>query len=190
MKVGLFFGSFNPIHIGHLIIADHFAQYSDLDQVWLVVSPRNPLKSKESLLKDYHRLAMVRIAAAENPRLKASDVEFKLDRPSYTVNTLAHLKDAYPEHDFCLIMGEDNLAGLAKWKNYEYILEHHEIYVYPREGSERKEFQGKKIQIVNAPLMNVSASAIRKAIHEGKDVKYLLSHEVYSYLSEMNFYKK
>ncbi len=190
MKVGLFFGSFNPIHVGHLVIADHFAQYSDLEQVWLVVSPRNPLKSKESLLKDHHRLAMVRAAVEENSRLKASDVEFKLEQPSYTVNTLAYLKEKYPEHEFCLIMGEDNLRGLSKWKNFEYILEHHEIYVYPRSGSSPYQFNGKAIHIVEAPLMNISASAIRNAIREGKDVKYLLSHEVYTYLNEMNFYKK
>jgi nicotinate-nucleotide adenylyltransferase len=190
MKIGLFFGTFNPIHVGHLIIADHFAQYSDLDQVWLVVSPRNPLKGKDSLLKDHHRLAMVRVAVEDNPLLKASDIEFKLDKPSYTVNTLAYLKDQHPEHHFCLIMGEDNLRSLDKWKNHEYILDHHEIYVYPRDAEGDYEPEIGEVKVVNAPRMNISASAIRTAIAEGKDVRYLLSKEVYEYLIEMHFYEK
>ena len=132
MKTGLFFGSFNPIHIGHLAIANYMAAFTDLQQVWFVVSPQNPLKEKESLLADYHRLALVEQAISDNPQYKASSIEFKLPKPSYTINTLTHLKEKYPEREFVLIMGADNLQTLHKWKNYGQILEQYEIYVYPR----------------------------------------------------------
>ena len=132
MKIGLYFGTFNPIHVGHLIIANHMAEHADLDQIWMVVTPHNPLKKKSTLLDDYHRLQMVHLATEDFPKIKPSDIEFKLSQPNYTVNTLVHLEEKYPNYEFSLIMGEDNLKSLHKWKNYEVILENHEIYVYPR----------------------------------------------------------
>jgi len=198
-KVGLYFGTFNPIHVGHLIIANHMAQFSDLDEVWFVVTPQNPLKPKASLLADYHRLALVRIAVENNPRLKASNIEFDLPQPSYTVHTLAALCEKYPDKNFTIIMGEDNLNTFAKWKNYEYILEHHSILVYPRVESDenlsvnktdRSEFiLHEKVEMIDAPLMKISASFIRRAIKEGRDVRYLLTESVMKYVDEMNFYK-
>lgn len=200
-RIGLFFGSFNPIHVGHLVIADHMAQTGDLDEVWLVVSPRNPFKEKSSLLDDLHRLRLVEEAVADNPRLKASKVEFGLPQPSYTVHTLAHLKENYPDSQFDLIMGEDNLRGLHKWRNTEEIQAHHRIWVYPRlavngeneiESREAllNKFPGAKINYVDAPVMKISASNIRAAIRDGKDVRYLLTEPVHRYVNEMHFYKK
>jgi nicotinate-nucleotide adenylyltransferase len=196
MKIGLYFGTFNPIHVGHLIIANHFAQYAELDKVWLVVTPRNPLKEKESLLPDYHRLELVRRAVDNNLLLEASDIEFKLEKPSYTIHTLIWLSEKYPQHHFSLIMGEDNLRGLANWKNYEVILKNYAIRVYPRSvqpGEIDTPLQqptiNADIQLVNAPLMHISASFIRSAIAQGKDVRYLLTPEVLKYVEEMNFYR-
>ena len=203
MKIGLYFGTFNPIHVGHLVIANYMADNTDLDQVWLVVSPQNPLKEKSSLLLDYHRLAMVRIAIEDNNKLKASDVEFSLPKPSYTVTTLAYLKEKHPEHEFALIMGEDNLRTLHKWYNYEQILENHRIFVYPRaitmqeeeEMNETGKFDNSSMDHKNivkcddVPVMKVSSSYIRRAIRENKDVRYLLTEPVHRYLDEMNFYR-
>tara|TARA_B100000809_G_scaffold53247_1_gene48642 strand:- start:2192 stop:2797 length:606 start_codon:yes stop_codon:yes gene_type:complete len=201
MKVGLYFGTYNPIHIGHLIIANHMTENSELDQIWLVVSPQNPLKKKATLLADYHRLALVERAVESNNKLKASNIEFSLPIPSYTVDTLTYIQEKHPDHDFSIIMGEDNLRTLHKWKNHQQILKNHNIYVYPRaltqqelmEGSSKKETPFKnhpKITITNSPVMKISASFIRSAIKQKKDVRYLLSEPVYKYLSEMNFYKK
>ena len=199
MKIGLFFGSFNPIHVGHLIIANHMVDYTDLDQVWFVVSPQNPFKAKASLLEDYHRLALVNIAIEGNKNLKASNIEFDLPKPSYTIDTLTYIKEKHPEHNFSIIMGEDNLRSFHKWKNYEQILENHQVFVYPRiltEGENTSQtpqiFQNHpKITLCsNAPLMKVSASFIRSAIKDNKDVKYLLTEPVHKYLQEMHFYKK
>jgi nicotinate-nucleotide adenylyltransferase len=199
MNVGLYFGTFNPIHVGHLIIANYMAQYTDLDQVWMVVTPQNPMKKNHNLLEDYHRLEMVRIAVDENDKLDYCDIEFKLPKPSYTSNTLVALEEKYPQHDFNLIMGEDNLRTLHKWQNHEQILENHEIYVYPRALTEEEQQKIKhkksryadheKVRLVKAPIMKISSSLIRKAIHEGKDVQYLLTEPVHKYCDEMNFYK-
>lgn len=201
MKVGLYFGSFNPVHVGHLIIANHMANYADFDQVWLVVSPQNPLKKKESLLEDYHRLALVNIAIEGNEKLKASDIEFKLDIPSYTVTTLTYLKEKHPTYSFSLLMGEDNIRTFHKWYNYETILENHKIYVYPRalnineaklyaEMPEHVLMQHENVHFVeDVPVMNISSSFIRKAIKEGKNVRYLLTESVERYIDEMNFYR-
>lgn len=203
MKIGLYFGTYNPIHVGHLIIANYMADYTQLDQVWLIVTPQNPLKKKNTLLEDYHRLAMVQIAVEDNEKLTASNIEFKLPQPSYTTNTLAYLKEKYPKHEFSLIMGEDNLRTLHKWKNYEEILANHSVYVYPRalteqERNELKDetkkennlVQHKNIIVCDAPVMKVSASFIRNSIKEKKDVRYLLTEPVFKYVTEMNFYKK
>lgn len=191
-KIGLFFGTFNPIHVGHLIIANHMVEFSDLDEVWFVVTPHNPHKKKKTLLEDHHRLAMVRIAVEEYPKMQASNVEFDLPQPNYTVNTLVHLEEKYPEKNFSLIMGEDNLKSLHKWKNYEVILERYSIYVYPRisEGTVETQFDNhKKIKKVDAPIIELSSTFIRKGIKAGKNIRPMLSAEVWTYLDEMNFYK-
>jgi len=193
MKVGLYFGTFNPIHIGHLTIANHLAEFSDLDQVWFVVTPHSPFKKKSSLLDDNHRYQMVLRATEEYGKLKPSDIEFKLPQPNYTINTLVHLQEKYPDHEFCLIMGEDNLKNFHKWKNYELILESHEIYVYPRvsNGKVESRFDGHpKIIHVDAPIMELSSTFIRKAIKEKKNIRPMLPEHVWQYLDEMNFYKK
>lgn len=193
-KIGLYFGTFNPIHVGHLIIANHLANNSDLTEVWFVVSPHNPLKDKNTLLEDHHRLAMVQRAVEDNPKLKASSIEFDLPKPSYTVLTLQSLKEKFPKTEFSLIMGEDNLRTIHKWKNYEYILENFDIYVYPRVQSatetDVKDFSNsERIHMCNAPVMNVSSTLIREAIKNRKDVRYLLTDPVFKYVDEMNFYK-
>jgi nicotinate-nucleotide adenylyltransferase len=192
-KTGLFFGTFNPIHTGHLIIANHMAEYSDLDEIWLVVTPHNPHKKKSTLLDNHHRLEMVYRACESYDKLKPSDIEFGLAQPNYTVNTLVHLSEKYPSNSFCLIMGEDNLKSLHKWKNYEVILENHEIYVYPRiaSGNMSEEFRGNpKIKRVDAPVIEISATFIRNSIRESKNVRPLLDQKVWEFIDEMNFYKK
>jgi nicotinate-nucleotide adenylyltransferase len=200
MRIGLYFGTYNPIHVGHLIIANHMTELEDLDQVWMVVTPQNPLKVNQNLLPDYHRLALVKIAIDDNFNLRASDIEFSLPKPSYTVETLAYLKEKYPQHEFALIMGEDNLRTFHKWKNYEVILEKHKIFVYPRpltaEELENKTFTAKPeiaghrhIIITDAPVMQISSSHIRKLIKSGKSIQYLVTEPVRKYIDEMNFYR-
>jgi nicotinate-nucleotide adenylyltransferase len=191
-KVGLYFGTFNPIHVGHLIIANYMAEYSDLDAVWLVVTPHNPHKKKSSLLDDHHRYQMVYEATKDYPKLKPSNIEFKLPQPNYTVKTLAYLQEQYPHTDFALIMGEDNLKSFHRWKNYKVILENHSIYVYPRKstGNVDHQFVGHpKIYHIDAPIMELSSTFIRKAIPEGKNIRPMLPEPVWKYLDEMNFYK-
>ncbi|MBA3986816.1 MAG: nicotinate-nucleotide adenylyltransferase [Flavobacteriales bacterium] len=191
-KIGLYFGTFNPIHIGHLVIANYIAEYSDLDELWLVITPHNPLKKKKSLLEDYHRLEMVRRACEGYEKLKPSDIEFKLSQPNYTTNTLAHLTDKYLDYTFSLIMGEDNLKSFHKWKNYEVILQNHKLYVYPRiaEGETDILFsQHPNIQHIAAPIMEISSTFIRNAIAEGKNIIPMLPDAVWKYIDEMNFYK-
>ncbi len=194
-KVGLFFGTFNPIHIGHLILANHLVEYSDLNEVWFVVTPHNPHKQKKSLLNDNHRYQMVEIAIEDYPKLKASKIEFGLPQPNYTVITMVHLREKYPNYQFSLLMGEDNLQSFHKWKNYESIIENHDIYVYPRKFSNKEkkakitERYSEKIYNLDAPIVEVSSTFIRKAIKEKKNIKPLLENKVYIYLDEMNFYK-
>ena len=193
MKIGLYFGTFNPIHVGHLIIANHLAEHSDLEQIWLMVTPHNPLKEKSTLLDDYQRLHLVHLATEDFVKIKPSDFEFKLPQPNYTVNTLAHLQDKYPMNEFALIMGEDNLKNLHKWKNFETILENHAIYVYPRISSDLENLQFKnhpKIHIVNAPVVEISSTFIRENIKEGKNVQPLLSIKVWEYIDKSGFYMK
>ncbi|MBG6131518.1 nicotinate-nucleotide adenylyltransferase [Aquimarina sp. EL_43] len=191
-KIGLYFGTFNPIHIGHLAIANHMAEFSDLDELWMVVTPHNPHKKKSSLLDNHHRYEMVYRATQSYTKLKPSDVEFKLPQPNYTVHTLAHLQEKYPKDQFHLIMGEDNLKSFHKWKNHEVILENHNIYVYPRiaEGIVASQFTDHpKIHRIDAPIMEISSTFIRKAISTNKNVRPLLPHPVWEYIDEMNFYR-
>lgn len=190
-KIGLFFGSFNPIHSGHLMIAGHMAEYSDLKEVWFVISPQNPLKEKTSLLPDYHRLALVNVAIEDDVRFKSCDIEFKLPQPSYTIDTLTYLQEKYPQKEFCLIMGADNLETISKWKNYEQIFEYYRIYVYPRPGSDGGNFKDHpNVKWLNAPFLEISSSFIRSAIKEKKDMSYFLPDRVYKYIREMHFYEK
>jgi nicotinate-nucleotide adenylyltransferase len=193
MKVGLFFGTFNPIHVGHLIIANHMVENSDLDEIWMVITPHNPFKKKKSLLDNYHRYELVFRATEEYKKIKPSNIEFKLPQPNYTVYTLAHILDTFPNKEFSLIMGEDNLRSFHKWKNYETILEHHEVYVYPRigSGSIKHQFIGHpKIKKIDAPIVQISSTMIRNGIKNKKNIRPMLSHEVWQYIDEMNFYKK
>lgn len=192
-KAGLYFGTFNPIHIGHLVIANHMVEFSDLDEVWFVVTPQSPFKTKKTLLDNHHRYQMVLEATEDFPKLKPSTIEFDLPQPNYTINTLVHLAEKYPEgYEFCLIMGEDNLKGFHKWKNYETILEDYLIYVYPRISNGDVEHQFKnhsRIHNVDAPIMEISSTFIRKEHKKGKNIRPLLPNAVWKYMDEMNFYQ-
>lgn len=191
-NIGLYFGTFNPIHIGHLVIANHMVEFSDLDEVWFVITPKSPFKQKQTLLDNHHRYQMVYEAIHEYPKLKASKIEFDLPQPNYTITTLVHLRERYPEHAFCLIMGEDNLKSFHKWKNYGAILEHHELYVYPRIGKGGVQNQFKdhpNIHKVDAPIMEISSTFIRREHQNGKNIKALLPEKVWTYMDEMNFYR-
>ena len=193
MKIGLYFGTFNPIHVGHLIIANHMVEHSDLDEIWMVVTPHNPFKKKSSLLDNHHRFEMVYRATEQYPKIKPSNIEFKLPQPNYTAHTLAHISDTYPGKEFSLIMGEDNLKSFHKWKNFETILEHHQLYVYPRisEGVIETQFDAHpKVHKVDAPIVQISSTMIRNGIKADTNIQPLLSKEVWEYLDEMNFYRK
>ncbi|HEX9980614.1 MAG TPA: nicotinate (nicotinamide) nucleotide adenylyltransferase [Flavobacterium sp.] len=192
MKIGLYFGTFNPIHAGHLIIANHMAEFSGVGQVWLVVTPHNPHKAKSTLLDDYKRLEMVFLATEDYPKLKPSDIEFRLPQPNYTINTLAHLAEKYPQHEFSLIMGEDNLRSFHKWKNYEVMLQNHDIYVYPRiaETAATDLAKHPKVHHIDAPVVEISSTAIRESIRLGKNVRPLLPEKVWQYVDHNNLYKK
>ncbi len=191
MKVGLYFGTFNPIHVGHLIIANHFAEYTDLDQIWCVVTPQNPFKAKQSILDNHQRLEMVYQATKDFSKIIPCDIEFNLTQPNYTVNTLAYLEEKYPDYNFALIMGEDNLISLPKWKNSEILMDRYPIYVYPRKLKSAKNNSQVKGQIikVQAPTIEISSSFIRSSIKSGKNIRPLLPNDVWKYLDEMNFYK-
>lgn len=190
MKIGLYFGSFNPIHHGHLIIANYLVQETDLDQVWFIVSPQNPLKPSATLLNEYHRLYLVQISIENEPALKASDIEFRLPRPSYTSDTLAYLLEKYPQHEFAVIMGSDSYQNLPRWKNYRFILDHFPVYVYRREGFEMPDFTpGFRTTILDAPLLPISASHIRKLIKEGKSIRYLVPEKVLEEIERNGYYK-
>lgn len=190
MKIGLYFGSFNPIHHGHLIIANYMAQETDLDQVWFVVSPQNPLKPSNGLLNEYHRLYLVQTAIKAEPLLKVSDIEFRLPKPSYTVNTLAYLQEKYPSHQFAIIMGSDSFQNLERWKNYEYLLRHYPIFVYKRPGHEVvNTFNTGNITIMKAPMLEISATHIRKNIKEGKSIRYLVPDTVMDEIERNSYYR-
>ncbi len=193
MKTGLYFGSFNPIHIGHLIIANYMVEHSALDEIWLVVTPQNPLKIKNSLLKSHHRFELVRLATEGYLKIKPTDIEFKLPQPNYTISTLAYITEKYSKRKFCLVIGEDNLKSFDKWKNFETIIENYQVYVYPRicEGKLDQRFKNhKNIHKVDAPVVQISSKIIRKDIKDRKNVRPLLPEEVWKYIDEMNFYKK
>lgn len=189
-KIGLFFGSFNPVHIGHLAIASWFVEFTDIDKVWFVVSPQNPFKEKKSLLADHHRLAMVRIAVEDDSRFQVSDIEFKMPKPSYTIDTLTYLEEKYPDKTFVLITGSDQLPTFDKWKNPDRLLELYQLYVYARPG-----YQGSKyddhphVKIFKTPLLEISSTFIRQSVKEKKDVRYLLPPKVWEYMREMHFYE-
>lgn len=190
-KTGLFFGSFNPVHIGHLAIANFMLEFSDLQEVWFIVSPHNPLKEKGTLLADHHRLAMVRIAVENYPRFLASGFEFSLPQPSYTIDTLTRLDEKYPGRQFVLIAGTDHFATFHKWKNWDVLLDSYPFYVYPRPGSELGRYAGHpNIRLFQAPLMEISSSFIRDSISQGKDIRFFLPEKVYEYIREMHFYEK
>jgi nicotinate-nucleotide adenylyltransferase len=192
-KTGLFFGTFNPIHIGHLIIANHMAEFSDLDQVWFVVTPKSPFKTKQTLLDNHHRYQMVYEAVREYPKLQITDIEFKLPQPNYTIDTLTHLQEQHGRsHQFALIMGEDNLKSFHKWKNHEAILEYYQLYVYPRISDSKvpEALEGHpRIHRVDAPVMEISSTFIRNQHRAGKNIRPMLPWAVWKYMDEMNFYR-
>lgn len=189
MEIGLYFGSFNPVHVGHLIIASYAKQTTTLQQVWLVVSPHNPLKHSNTLLNEYHRLHMVKLAIEDDPNLKASDVEFHLPKPSYTVHTLAYLKEKYPHHTFSIIMGSDSFTNLPKWKNYDHILRNHKIYVFNRPGFEITNHLNGRIEFIDAPLLQISSTEIRKFIRNDLSVRYLVPDKAVKEIEDNRYYK-
>lgn len=188
MKIGLYFGSFNPVHIGHLIIANYVANNSDLKQIWFVVSPHNPLKKSNSLLNEYHRLHLVNICTEDNPPFRVSDVEFKLPKPSYTIDTLTYLSEKYPTYSFTVIMGSDSLLNLEKWKNYQQILDKYNILVYTRPSFEVKNATA-KVRVLDAPLLQISSTEIRNLIKAGKSIRYLVPDVVKEEIEKNNYYK-
>ena len=188
MKIGLYFGSFNPIHIGHLIIADFVANNSDVQQVWLIVSPQNPLKPSNTLLNEYHRLHLVNLAIEGNVKLKASDVEFKLPKPSYTIDTLTYLKEKYPQNEFVVVMGSDSYQNLTQWKNYTTLISNYSFIVYQRPGFEPKENPEIKANFLKAPLLDISATFIRNQLKEKKSVRYLLPENVFEEIEKSGWY--
>jgi len=189
MKVGLYFGSFNPVHIGHLIIASHVANHTDVQQVWFVVSPQNPLKQSSTLLNEYHRLHLVSIAIEENPQLKVSDIEFRLPKPSYTADTLTHLKEKYPQHDFCIIMGSDSYQNIDKWKNADVLKRDYQFYIYTRPGHPITLPSHVKAEVVEAPLLEISATGIRKSIRANKSIRYLVPDKVLEEIERNHYYR-
>lgn len=190
-NVGLFFGSFNPVHIGHMAIANYMLEFTPMDELWFIVSPHNPLKKKDTLLESHHRLELVRLAIGDHFKMRASDIEFGLPQPSYTINTLAYLREKYPDVHFILIMGGDNLATFHKWKNYEQILEHFSIYLYSRHEQEKNELASHpSIKQFEAPRMEISSTFIRNAIKDNKDVRYFMPPAAWEYCREMHFYEK
>jgi len=190
MEVGLYFGSFNPIHHGHLIIASHILYNSDLDQLWFVVSPQNPLKQSVGLLNEYHRLYLVQLSVEEEKNMRAIDIEFKLPKPSYTIDTLTYLGEKYPDHSFSVIMGSDSFQNISRWKNYEQILRNYRIYIYPRSGSsEIEKYPNTRITVVKAPILEISATQIRNNIKEGKPIRFLVPDKVREEIEKNGYYK-
>lgn len=190
MNIGLYFGSFNPIHAGHLIIANHVLNETNLDRLWFVVSPRNPFKENQSLLNEYDRLHLVKLATEDDTRIRVSDIEFHLTRPSYTANTLAHLRERYPEDQFSLIMGSDSYSNLERWKNAGYIIGNYPLFVYKRTGFDMVPIPGAKVTVLDAPLLQISATHIRNLIRDKKSIRYLVPEKVREEIEAAGFYKK
>ena len=191
MKIGLYFGSFNPVHIGHLIIANYVLNETDLDKIWFVVSPQNPFKKNKSLLNEYDRLHLIRTAIEDDTRMKASDIEFYLPKPSYTINTLTYLKEKYPEQDFYLIMGSDSFQNIDKWKNYEMIINNYKLYVYQRKGFDLKNNNNSEtIKLLDAPLLEISATNIRQLVKQGKSIRYMVPEKIREEIEGNLFFKR
>lgn len=189
MKTGLFFGSFNPIHVGHLIIASYMLEFTEVEEVWFVVSPQNPFKIHDKLANEDHRLAMVRLAVADNPAFNAIDIEFELSKPSFTINTLHHLKERYPDREFILIMGSDNLSELPKWKGFEEIITDYALFVYHREGHDNQKLKARdNVRVFDAPVLNISATFIREVLQARKSIRYLVPKVVRNYILENGLY--
>ena len=189
MKTGLYFGSFNPVHIGHLAIANYFVEYTDIEQIWFIISPHNPLKKKNTLLNDQFRYDILQMAIQDDNRFQVSDIEFRMPQPSYTIDTLTYLQEKNPGNEFILLMGSDGLSSFHKWKNHSVITEKYKRYIYPRPESENIDFtQHKNILVVDAPLIQISSSFIREAFKSGKDIRHFLPHNVYEYIIKKNFY--
>jgi nicotinate-nucleotide adenylyltransferase len=189
MKIGLYFGSFNPIHTGHLIIANYVAYNTDLDKVWLVVSPHNPLKPSASLLNEHNRLHLVELGVEGEPKLRASNIEFTLPRPSYTIDTLTYLTEKFPTQEFTVIMGSDSFQNITRWKNYEQLIKHYPIYVYERPGHPVTDTFGAQVEILKAPMLDISATTIRQFVKDGKSIRYLVPDNVAAYINDNNYYK-
>jgi nicotinate-nucleotide adenylyltransferase len=189
MKIGLYFGSFNPIHHGHLIIANYLLQKTNLDQVWLVISPQNPFKQNHSLLNEYHRLHLAQVAIEGETKIKASDIEFRLPKPSYTINTLTYLEEKYPANKFAIIMGSDSYQNIDKWKNASVILERYEIYVYQRPGFEVRKDLKSQLTMIDAPLLQISATQIREMIARGNSIRYLVPDTVKEEIERNHYYR-
>jgi len=189
-KIGLYFGSFNPVHIGHLAVANYMLEFTDLNKIWFVISPHNPLKEKKSLLADYHRMELVNLALEDDYNMRASSIEFKLPQPNYTIDTLTYIQEKYPLDEFIVIMGGDSLESIHKWKNYQQLIEQYKIYVYARPGTNPPANLHPHIKLFQAPQMDISASFIRDAIKQGKNIPYFLPKKTWDYLKEMHFYEK
>jgi nicotinate-nucleotide adenylyltransferase len=190
MNIGLYFGSFNPIHNGHLILASHIIQNTSLEQVWFVISPQNPLKKSSTLLNEYHRLYLVQVSIEDDPSLKASDIEFRLPRPSYTIDTLTYLSEKFPANNFSVIMGSDSFQNISAWKNYKQIIGHYKIIVYERPGVKAvNTFDNSDVTILEAPMLEISSTYIRKMIREGKSIRYLVPEKVRNEIEQNGYYK-
>lgn len=190
MKIGLYFGSFNPVHVAHLIISNHILNETDIEKIWFVVSPQNPFKEESNLLNEYHRLHLVRLATEDDKRIKASDIEFSLPKPSYSSATLAYLADKYPEHKFSIIMGSDSFQNLHKWKNHEVIVKNYPLYIYRRAGFEIENKIGATVKVLDAPLLQISSTLVRKYIKEGKSVRYIVPDKVLDEIDKGGYYRK
>lgn len=190
MHIGLYFGSFNPIHIGHLIIANHVVENSDVDKIWFVVSPHNPLKDAHSLLNEYDRLHLVELAIQDNNKFRASNVEFYLPKPSYTIDTLTYLTERFPLEQFSIVIGSDSFQNISRWKNYEQLVQHYSFIVYKRPGFEITETYNAKMNILDAPLLEISSTFLRKQIKANKSIRYMMPDAVWKYIDENRYYRQ